>query len=145
MREFKTLREVVDFISHDMDIQPYGEVDVEARRKAIVEAYMTEYFGGLELSTRPEFVICSAVRASDGRVIRGHRHNDAIRTLTGIPGYEKERPHGDDQGFVTSHGRYVNRKEGCKIQKAAGIPSVLDGTKGNEPYLHGELYSEDLY
>ena len=128
-----------------MDIQPYKEVNIEERRKAIVEAYMTEYFGGLELSVKPEFVICSAVRASDGKVVYGHRHHDCLRTLHSIPGYESERPHGDDQGFVTSHGRYVNRKEGCKIQKAAGIASVLDGTKGNEAFLHGELYSEDLY
>jgi hypothetical protein len=57
-----------------------------------------------------EIVICAAVRAKDGKIIRGHRHNDAIRALHDIPGYEQEHCHGDDQGFVTSTNRYVTRR-----------------------------------
>ena len=89
-----------------------------------------------------EIVICAAVRASDGKVVRGHRHNDAMRTLQGMPAYREERPYGDNQGFVTSRNRYVNRTEGCEIQKTAGIKSVMPE---GEQYLGGELYSEDLY
>lgn len=52
-----------------------------------------------------EIVICAAVRASNGKVVRGHRHNDAIRALQAMQGYEGEQPHDDDQGFVTSTNR----------------------------------------
>ena len=88
-----------------------------------------------------EIVICAAVRALTGKIVRGHRHADAIRTLQGMPLYEQERPSGDNQGFVTSRNRYVTRKEGMELQIAAGITS--HDTKN--PYCGGELYSEDLY
>jgi hypothetical protein len=54
-----------------------------------------------------EKVICAAVRASNGKVVRGDRHHDAIRTLQGMLGYESEQPSGDNQGFVTSADRFV--------------------------------------
>ena len=89
-----------------------------------------------------EIVICAAVCAPDGYVVRGHRHSDAIRTISEIPRYKGHRPYSGDQGFVTSRNRFVGRVEACVLQKAAGIKSVLEGA---EAYLHGELYSEDLY
>lgn len=89
-----------------------------------------------------EIVICAAIRMHDGYVVRGHRHSDAMRTASEIPAYKDHRPYSGDQGFVTSRGRYVGRVEACKLQKAAGIKSVLAGV---DAYLHGELYSEDLY
>lgn len=96
---------------------------------------------------KPEIVICAAVRADDGYIVRGHRHNDALRTLRGIPAYEHSKPpHGDDQGFVTSENRYVDRREACQLQQAAGIVSYYE--RRGEPwkaYFDGELYSEDLY
>lgn len=79
---------------------------------------------------------------SDGYIVRGHRHADAMRTASQIPRYRNERPYSGDQGFVTSLNRFVGRVDACKLQKAAGIKSVLEGV---EAYLHGELYSEDLY
>lgn len=100
------------------------------------------------MEKEPEIVICAAVRADDGYIVRGHRHNDAIRTLRGIPRYaDSKSPHGEDQGFVTSRNRYVTRREGCEIQKAAGIPSFYerDPQTAHKAYLYGELYSEDLY
>lgn len=89
-----------------------------------------------------EIVICSAIRMNDGYIVRGHRHADAIRTASQIPRYKNDLPFGSNQGFVTSKGRYVDRIEGAKIQKLAGIKSKMP--EGQE-YLHGELYSEDLY
>ena len=86
-----------------------------------------------------EIVICSAVRMPDGYIVRGHRHDDAIRTAKGIPRYKDAST--QDQGFVTSLNRFVDRTEGCRIQIEAGIESVHP----QEKYLHGELYSEDLY
>lgn len=45
-----------------------------------------------------------------------------------------------DQGFITTHGRYVDRKLACRIARAAG---QLDGReKTNPTYL---LFSEDLW
>lgn len=89
-----------------------------------------------------EIVICAAIRMKDGYIIRGHRHADCFRTADRMKKYRDERPHGDDQGFVTSQNRYVNRKEGVEIQKAAGIRSILCDA---DAYRGGELYSEDLY
>lgn len=87
-----------------------------------------------------EIIICAAVRMSDGYIVRGHRHNDAIRTAHEIPRYDNERPNRDDQGFVTSQNRYVNRKDAMEIQRRARIFSVDKGG-----YKGDELYSEDLY
>jgi len=80
----------------------------------------------------PEKIICAAVRASNGKVIRGHRHIDAIRALQEMDGYEDEQPQGDDQGFVTSTNRFVNRREAYR----------LHFLYRSEPY---ELRSDDLF
>lgn len=87
-----------------------------------------------------EFCICAAVKTTDGRIIRGHRHDGAMQTawnmkLTLVPYTE------DQQGFVTSKGRYVNREEAAALQRAAGIKTV-DPTRIDFP---DELLSEDLY
>jgi hypothetical protein len=89
------------------------------------------YFMSLRAAT-PEIIICAAVRASNGKIVRGHRHNDANRALQAMPGYEGENPNGDDQGFVTSTNRFVNRKEAYRLH----FPDLT------EP---GELHSDDLY
>lgn len=96
-----------------------------------------------KIEQHKEIVICAAIRMKDGYVIRGHRHCDAILTASKIPRY-KEASHafGNNQGFVTSKNRYVDRLEGARLQKEAGIKSKMP--EGLE-YLHGELYSEDLY
>lgn len=94
------------------------------------------------LKEEMEIVICAAIRMPDGYIIRGHRHNNCIMTASSIPRYKGIHTHGDDQGFVTSLNRYVTRKQGYEIQKAAGIESVC---KEGDRYLGGELYSEDLY
>ena len=89
-----------------------------------------------------ETIICAAVRAKDGLVVNGHRHADALRALQMMRGRENERPYGDDQGFTTSRGRYVDRKEAYKIFVASGAKSV-DYKYPIEN--RDQLYSEDLY
>lgn len=89
-----------------------------------------------------EIIICAAIRMKDGYIIRGHRHADCFRAADRIKKYRDERPFSDDQGFITSQNRYVNRTEGAEIQKAAGIKSILCDV---DAYFRGELYSEDLY
>ena len=96
----------------------------------------------------PEIVICSAIRLPNGKIFRGHRHGDCIRTAVEFVewngGVDPGEHHWDasmcrDQGFITSRNRYVDRDEGLKLQLAAGIESVAEGG-----YRH-QLYSEDLY
>lgn len=87
-----------------------------------------------------EIIICAAIRMSDGYLVRGHRHHNCIRTASEIPKYEGEKWHGDDQGFITSTGRYVDRKEAFEIaSKANQLKYDLSRATTKE------LYSEDLY
>jgi hypothetical protein len=95
-----------------------------------------------------EIVICSAIRLPDGRIFRGHRHSDCINTAMmaiqwngGVdPGtHHWSASMARDQGFITSRNRYVDRAEGMRLQRAAGIESVAPGG------YRGQLYSEDLY
>lgn len=90
------------------------------------------------LPVEKEIAICAAVRTTTGKVFRGHRHSDCFMAIKGrflIPGDKEE-----DQGFITSRNRYVDRIEGKKLQDAAGIPSLdPNGYHGNR------LFSEDLY
>jgi hypothetical protein len=104
------------------------------------------------MSEHPEICICAAIRLPDGRVIRGHRHDSCIRTAyelvkwqhdpnSGVGGPEWSASMAIDQGFVTSRNRYVGRREGMRLQVAAGIPSACGGKMQD-----GEmLFSEDLY
>lgn len=85
-----------------------------------------------------EIVICAAVVAEDGRIFRGHRHNNCLALMAELKLHQR-KDH-EAQGFITSRNRYVDRKEGMKLQLAAGIKSADPaGYQGNE------LYSEDLY
>jgi hypothetical protein len=80
----------------------------------------------------PEIIICAAVRTSDGKIVKGHRHNDAIRALQVMDGYECEQPRGEDQGFVTSANRFVTRRVAYRLH-------FPDRTEPDE------LRSDDLY
>jgi len=106
------------------------------------------FFQGLA-RPEPEVCICSAIRLPDGRVIRGHRHDDCLHTahkiVTWNGGHEPGEHHwkptmGRDQGFVTSRGRYVDRETALKLQLDAGLPSACPSG-----YRSRELFSEDLY
>lgn len=85
-----------------------------------------------------EIVICSAVKAEDGTIIRGHRHRDCIAAI--FSRGKKPARERFAQGFITSTNRFVTREEGYQIQRAAGIDSVASGG-----YRGQILFSEDLY
>lgn len=84
----------------------------------------------------PEICICAAIRTVDGTVIRGHRHHDCLRSAGEIPNMIVLHA---EQGFITSRNRFVDRREGLKLQLDAGKAS-MDG-----PYRSVGLFSENLY
>lgn len=86
-----------------------------------------------------EICICAAVKATDGTIIRGHRHRDCIEGIV-----RRGKSVSKDftaQGFITSRNRFVTREEGFILQQWAGIKSA--NTEGYN--AAGWLYSEDLY
>lgn len=93
-----------------------------------------------DVEREKEICICAAIRLDDGRIIRGHRHDDCIQTAL------KWRSAGQDigelrmegqQGFMTSRNRFVERKEAYQLQVAAGLFKDRPGVQ--------ILMSEDLY
>ncbi len=114
------------------ELKPTYEDVVEISEKFLRES--------LEQVQEKEIVICAAIKTKDGKVIRGHRHADAIFTARDREGYRIADLSFADQGFVTSRNRYVSREEGRKLQDAAGIISASP-----EGYMPGTLFSEDLY
>jgi hypothetical protein len=85
-----------------------------------------------------EFCICCAVKATDGTIIRGHRHADCFHSI--VRRKKEISKAWEDQGFITSKNRYVDREEGFLLHKKAKIKSV-----NPEGYRPGWLFSEDLY
>jgi hypothetical protein len=112
----------------------YGSPSLFMRKASVLNMgrYSTEMEAMNSRTAPPETVICAAVRASNGKIVRGHGHIDAIRALQAMDGYEGEQPRGEDQGFVTSTDRFVNRREAYRLQ-------FPDRTAPDE------LQSDDLY
>lgn len=71
-----------------------------------------------------------------GVVIAGHRHPHCIHTFVALTGKRSVIPEcgENEQGFLTSENRFVDREEGAKIHIANGGVCNFK-----------ELYSEDLY
>jgi hypothetical protein len=64
-----------------------------------------------------EFILCAALNFN-GNIICGFRHSDCYATLREVGKVENEAlPQRENQGFLTSHNRYVDRKEGWKIAR----------------------------
>ena len=82
-----------------------------------------------------EVCVSAAIRTSTGIVIAGKRHGDCFKAMA-AQCIQKEH---SEQGFLTSEGRFVDRREAYKLQYKAGIESVAEGG-----YRGRELYSEDL-
>ena len=87
-----------------------------------------------------EICICAAMQCKNGgAIIRGHRHRDCLERI-----FKKGMYLDQDlyvMGFITSRNRFVDRREGFKLQKEAGVKSVsMDGYNSA-----GWLFSEDLY
>ena len=98
-----------------------------------------KYYGSEHLPC-VEFCICAAVKTSTGKIFPGRRHGHCFVSIDRLALDEDKKREGHIQGFLTSHGRFVDRTEAMKIQKAAGIPSADPAG-----YQEGVLLSEDLY
>jgi hypothetical protein len=101
---------------------PFPLSDIEA-------TFIEEAIGRL-----PELIVSAAIRV--GSVIvsveRPGRHGDCINFLHGL-GVDHR-----DQGFLTSHGRFVDRREAAliAIDRGQGAPRLI---------CNGNLFSEDLW
>ena len=68
----------------------------------------------------PEICICAALQMEDGYIFRGHRHDDCYLTMGGWAKYTKADGHAAKQGFLTSRGRFVGRKEAAYMHNMTG-------------------------
>lgn len=87
--------------------------------------------------SKPEIIVAAAVY--HGCVIslpRPARHHTILHTLDAM-GIDAIKIHGDNQGFITSEGRYVNRVEAFGIAYRA--KQLITNSKGPQ------LFSEDLW
>ena len=86
----------------------------------------------------PEICVCAAIRLDDGRIIRGHRHDDCIQTaIKWQNAGQPIEPATATQGFYTTRERFVDRTEGMTLQINAGRFKERVGVQ--------ILFSEDLY
>jgi len=87
-----------------------------------------------------EFILCAAINYN-GTIICGHRHGDCYTVLRNLLKNIEDAnlPQREDQGFLTSYNRYVDRKEAFLIARA------------NDQIFYGKectdeiLISENLY
>jgi hypothetical protein len=86
-----------------------------------------------------EQCICAAIQLPNGEVWRGHRHDDCIHTAAKA-GATRDEIAEAEQGFITSLNRFVDREEGARLQRLAGIVSAHSGHLPRPM-----LFSEDLY
>jgi hypothetical protein len=116
-----------------------------------------KYFGGAQKQYReayfnyrgePESIIQAAIRHPDGTIYsvsQPGRHYNVVALMSTINkgGYDNYA----DQGFITSHGRYVDRREAymlARIQNQMARRSerlLMD----KHAYNGTELYSEDIW
>lgn len=114
--------------------------------------------GGVDRSPEPgERVLCAAIHVEDGKprphqptttgiVYCGHRHHNIFDQLQPAFGLLESDRKGagvlsETQGFLTSTGRFVNRKQAMKIALAAD--QLLEGGEALLP--GGQLDSCALY
>lgn len=73
------------------------------------------------------------------------RHHTILRSMEGL-GIPASHARNAEQGFVTSTGRFVDRREGMHIARAAGqlIPRA-GGYMAGEISTGDELFSEDVW
>lgn len=93
---------------------------------------------------QPEFILCAAIKHGEV-IISGHRHGNCYSVFSKLTGsYDSaDMPGREDQGFLTSKNRFVDRKEAYRIAKANN--QIVWGADATENGDDSILISENLY
>lgn len=75
---------------------------------------------------------------SQGVVLCGYRHSNIIGQCVGLLNVAQHKMGDHIQGFLTSDGRFIDRKEAAKLALDCGQINYLS-------HNTDELYSEDIY
>jgi hypothetical protein len=94
--------------------------------------------------TEREFILCASLDFN-GKIISGHRHSDCYAIIRQLcPNIaDTSLPQRENQGFLTSLNRFVDRKEGWKIAKENN--QIQWGLEASENGEDSQLISENLY
>lgn len=84
-----------------------------------------------------QFIVCAAIRNSNGGIICGPRHFDEIMRMQ-IDASTYYWKHAE-QGFVDQRGQFLTREQAHVIAKEAG--QIIRRVGGDD----GKLFSENLY
>jgi len=90
-----------------------------------------------ERYVRRNGIRCAGLRIA-GKVYEGKRHSDIILDAGRLGVKLRPYPHGDDLGFVTDRGDFVNRERALKIALNAGQ------VEAGHTLSRDELHSEDI-
>lgn len=89
-----------------------------------------------------EFIICAAIKLASRKIYYGHRHCHCLNAMNGQLSWTMNRQEimkiNEEEGFITSLNRFVDRQEAWKIAEENNQIIQQSGGKGT-------LYSEDLY
>jgi len=107
---------------------------------------------------KPEWILCAAVwykelelkkempqcthlptNCDKGIIFSGHRHGQCIYSKCAITGLRDCESGENEQGFLTSHNRFVSREDALIIALKNGQVIDLSEIRGDR------LFSEDLY
>ena len=93
-----------------------------------------------------EYILCSAIKFDD-IIVCGRRHNDCYDSLNKIEiscnSTKFHEPNRKEQGFLTSNGNFVYRKEAWKIAKNSN--QIRYDKEASENGDDSELTSENLF
>ena len=91
-----------------------------------------------------EFILCASLKFGEN-IISGHRHSDCYAVIMNLfPNMsDDELPKREDQGFLTSLNRFVDRKEGWIIAKENN--QIQWGVEASDDNDESQLISENLY
>jgi hypothetical protein len=92
------------------------------------------------MSKPKQWVVCAAIRSSEGKIIAGARHYDSVMRPLAFPKDERKGEWIEcEQGFIDQFGTFLTREEAWKIAEANN--QIID----KNVHSAGVLYSEDLY
>ena len=135
----KLLRKIVDDIRYNEEWKNNKLAQTvlsNVRNTEVTLLDVADYFDEHPIK---EVCVCAAVKTDAGEIYRGQRHGDCVMAMRGRG--KKMGQRGEDQGFITSRNRFVDRIMGMRLQLAAGIKSANPGGY----FQDNELFSEDLY